>query len=126
MSKIKRNSGTAGNVGQISITTNDLFIMNDLAYVFSFHKKIDDLYEKLRLFYLRSKSKTPRDTYTEWSKKNKLDTRLMPLMKHYGFCDNAGAWNFETPPSKADAIFLQLKIRDKYRVDKLKTIKKGD
>ena len=126
MTNIKRNSGTKGSVAQLSIKNNELYTFNDISYVFSYTETINTLYEKLRALYDRSQNKTHHLSYKKWCAKNKVDTRLMPIMKHYSYCNQNCDWDFETPPSKADAIFLQLKIRESYQQSRLKTLEKRE
>lgn len=119
--KEKRNSNKIGSVAKLSIKADDVFKIEDLMYVFSYRNKIADLYDKLRLIHARGLKKTNRTSYTDFAKKQKIDLRLMPLMKEYGYCDDDNKWKLQTPPHKADAVFLQLKIRDSYRKAKNKS-----
>lgn len=113
-----KKTGVTGSVAVLSIETKELYTINDLAYVYAYSQKIDHLYKKLLRLYERSQRKVHVESYTQWSKRNKIDTRLMPSMKLAGYCNNSCEWTLPSLPSKSDAIFLQLKIRNRYRSDK--------
>src|SRR5690606_7756001 len=85
--KIMKKSGKKGTKAELSIKTDEFFTMDDLTYAFSYHQKIEDLYNKLRSLWSRAKSNDNYKSYTDWAKEHKIDTRLMPIMKAYGYCD---------------------------------------
>lgn len=114
-----RNSGKKGSVGKLSIQIDEKFTIEDLAYVGSWREKIETLYSNLRKIHYRSKVDSP-ESYTKFASKNNIDTRLMRIMKEYGYCNEESKWRLENDPSYADAIFLQLKIRHYYQKIKSK------
>jgi hypothetical protein len=109
-----RKSGRKGSVGELSIDINENFTIQELVYVGSWRDKIENLYNILRKIHYRANS-SPNDSYTKFASKNKIDTRLMRIMKEYGYCNEKSEWKLESSPSYADAIFLQLKIRNYYQ-----------
>lgn len=90
-----------------------IYTIEDVMYVHSFHTKIVSLYQFLRNYFEWSNSKSVV-SYTEFRKKHKADSHLLPIMKQYGYSDDESKWKREYP-TKADAVFLQLKIREYYR-----------
>lgn len=117
----KRPYGKTGSVSKTSVAVDEIFSMDDLLYVFGYKTTIENLYNKLLTFYARNKQETHYKTYKEWAEKNKVDFRLMPVMKIYGYAGDDLNWLPEKPPSRGDAVFLQLKIRNSYRQSKKPT-----
>ncbi|TKD58987.1 hypothetical protein [Flavobacterium sp. ASW18X] len=117
----KKNSGKLGSIPNTSIEYKEPISLDDLMYVFSGKNTIEALYGKLRLVYDRSLHQKNDLSYTEWSKKVKLSTRLMPAMKKFGYCNEDSEWQLPNPPRKGDAIILQLAIRKSERLAKEKS-----
>lgn len=116
----KKVSGLIGSVSSTTIKIKEVFTLDDLMYSFGYKGTIEKLYQKLLLLYGRSTRKENYGGYREWATKNKVDTRLMPIMKQYGYAGSDCDWLPEKPPSRGDAVFLQLKIRNSYRAAKAK------
>lgn len=115
MNRIEQHKhGKLGSVANTSLPIKNSFKMEDLAYVFSYKETISGLYKKLLAIYERSQHDNYH-SYKKFAQKNKIDFRLMPLLKDFGYCGDNEKWLLENPPRKGDAIFLQLKLRDKYR-----------
>jgi hypothetical protein len=117
--EIIKKTGTTGSTPKLSIKYEGSFTIEELMYVHSYHNTIENLYKKLRLLHLRAKSKNS-ESYTKWAAKNKIDNRLSVVMKSFGFMNQFQEWNLSKLPSKADAVFLQLQIRQSYKDAKTK------
>ena len=110
-----KKSGKKGSKSELSINTKEVFTIEDLTYAYGYQKTIETLYRKLLALWQRSQNERHNQSYTVWARKHKLDNRLMPIMKQYGYCDSNSEWALDSLPSKADAVFLAIKLRNSYR-----------
>lgn len=92
---------------------NEIYSMKDLLYVNSQGKAIERLYFFLQSFYSWTLNKNHKKTLKEVVKDGKIDNHIISILKKYNYIDSDNNWLQKTQPSKADAVFIRLKLRDK-------------
>jgi len=107
---------TSGNVSIFRFTDKkDNFSMADLLYVNSQHKAIEKMYRFLHVFYLWSQ--TPKENHIKTAikvvKDAKIDMHILSKMKEHNYINEDYKWKLKGKPSKADAVFLRLELRQK-------------
>lgn len=116
----ENKSNRRDTLGTLSISIDESFSLDDLFYVASRTKSINFLQERLFNIYEWTYSKKTK-SYTAMAKFNAVPFSLMPLLKTLGYCDSNCNWIINNHPTKADAVFIALKLRDYNRKRKSKS-----
>lgn len=104
---------TKGNVSVFRFEDNEIYTMKDLLYVNSQHKSIEKMYNFLQVFYQWNLNNIHKKTAMEVVKDAQIDMNIIRIMKANKYLDNKCNWILETQPSKADAVFLRIKLKNK-------------
>ena len=108
---VKKNN-TKGNTSVLRFEDNEVYKMADLLYVNSQHNSIERMYKFLQVFYQWTLNNSHKKTALEVVKDSKVDTNIIRIMKKNKYIDSKYTWLFDNQPSKADAVFLRLKLKN--------------
>lgn len=102
-----------GNVSIFRFDDNETYRMADLLYVNSQHNSIERMYKFLQVFYQWNLNINHDKTAIQVVKDAKIDMNILRIMKKHNYIDDKCNWLFNNQPSKADALFLRLKLKNR-------------
>lgn len=109
----KSKNHKSGNVSVLRFNDNEKYTMADLLYVNSQHNSIDRMYRFLQVFYQWTLNKNHIKTAIQVVKDSNVDMNIIRIMKKEKYLDEKCNWILENQPSKADAVYLRLKLKKK-------------
>lgn len=107
-----RKTNTNGNVSVFRFEDNKNYTMADLLYVNSQHNSIERMYNFLQVFYQWTKNKVHEKTAIQVVKDSKINFNILRVMKKHSYIDESNNWLINSMPSKADAVFLRMELRN--------------
>lgn len=108
-----RKTNKIGSVSVFRFKDDEKYTMKDLLYVNSQHNSIEKMYKYLYVLYSWSLNLEHKKSITQLTKDYKMDLKVIGLLKKYKYIDDNFKWLPKTQPSKADAVFLRLKLKNK-------------
>ena len=102
-----------GSVSVFRFEDNNSYTMADLLYVNSQHNSIERMYKFLQVYYQYTLNPKHNKTSIEVVKDSKIDMNILRIMKKNNYLDDKGNWILNSQPSKADAVFLRLQLKNK-------------
>lgn len=106
-------NNTKGSVSVFRFEDNESYTMADLLYVNSQHNSIERMYKFLQVYYQYTLNTNHKKTAIEVVRESKIDMNILRIMKKNNYLDEKGNWILNSQPSKADAVFLRLKLKNK-------------
>lgn len=102
-----------GSVAVFRFEDNNSYTMADLLYVNSQHNSIERMYKFLKVYYQYTLNPNHKKTAIDVVKDCNIDMNILRIMKKDKYLDEKGNWLLSSQPSKADAVFLRLQLKNK-------------